>query len=478
MTEIRDPLKEAALISKHEPAVICDDASLLYYELDYMVSTAAWHLQQAGCREGERVALLLEPGLQYVILLLAVIRMGGVACPLNTRLPVPALRAQLDHIACRKLIAVAGVNTQGLEGVELLDGNAFIETTVGNPRFGAAMPIVLDRPATIVFTSGSSGRPKAVMHTYGNHYYSALGSNINIKVGSHDKWLLSLPLFHVGGLGILFRCILSGAAVAIPRVGVTTAAAQEQFEATHLSMVEAQLYRLLYAAAIPPSFLKVKATLLGGGPVRDELLREAIARKLPVFMSYGMTEMTSQVATVQPKSPPEKRYTSGLPLKYRQCRVSSDGEILVKGHVLCAGYVDGHDVVLPLDADGWFATGDLGGIDDDGYLTVRGRKDNMFVSGGENIQPEEIEQALRACEGVEDACVVPVPDLEFGHRPVAFVKARTGALDMNSINSHLENFLPRYKLPVAYHRWPVHLEDEGLKTDRAVLRELAKRGTS
>ncbi len=478
MTEIRDPLKEAALISKHEPAVICEDLQLLYYELDDMVSTAAWHLQQAGCREGERVALLLEPGAHYVVLLLAVIRMGGVACPLNTRLPTGAIRAQLEHIACRKLITVPGVDTQGLEGVELLDGRAFVETTVGNPRFGKAMPIVLDRPATIVFTSGSAGRPKAVMHTYGNHYYSALGSNINIKVGSHDRWLLSLPLFHVGGLGILFRCILSGAAVAIPRVGMTTAEAQELFEATHLSMVEAQLYRLLHAAAIPPSFLKVKAILLGGGPVRDELLREAIARKLPVFMSYGLTEMTSQVATVQPKSPPERRFTSGLPLKYRQCRVATDGEIHVRGHVLCAGYVDGEAVVLPLDEEGWFATGDLGAIEAEGYLTVIGRKDNMFVSGGENIQPEEIEQVLRACDGVADACVVPVPDKEFGHRPVAFVRTRNGELDMNSINARLESVLPRYKLPVAYHRWPVHLEDEGLKTDRTVLREWAQRSMS
>lgn len=478
MTEIRDPLKEAALISKHEPALICEDVQLLYYELDDMVSTAAWHLQQAGCREGDRIALLLEPGLHYVVLLLAVIRLGAVACPLNSRLPAAALRAQLDHIACRKLIAMAGTDTAGLEGVELLDGRAFVETTVGNPRFGATMPIVLDRPATIIFTSGSSGRPKAVMHTFGNHYYSALGSNINVKVGSHDRWLLSLPLYHVGGLGILFRCILSGAAVAIPRVGMTTAEAQELFEATHLSMVEAQLYRLLHAAAIPPSFLKVKAILLGGGPVRAELLREAIGRKLPVFMSYGMTEMASQVATVQPKSPPDKRFTSGLPLKYRECRVASTGEIFVKGHVLCAGYVEGNAVALPLDEEGWFATGDLGEIDAEGYLTVSGRKDNMFVSGGENIQPEEIEQVLRACEGVADACVVPVPDAEFGHRPVAFVRARNGELDTDLIHMRLEGVLPRYKLPVAYHRWPVHLEEEGLKTDRALLRDLARRTAS
>jgi O-succinylbenzoic acid--CoA ligase len=147
----------------------------------------------------------------------------------------------------------------------------------------------------------------------------------------------------------------------------------------------------------------------------------------------------------------------------------------VRGETLFAGYVEGAAIDRPLDTDGWFRTGDLGELDADGYLRVRGRKDNLFVSGGENIQPEEIEEVLCRLEGVEDAVVVPIPDPEFGSRPVAFV--RGGRLD--DPTRALEPLLPRFKIPVAFHRWPGGVE--GMKVDRAFFSERARRlhrGTS
>jgi O-succinylbenzoic acid--CoA ligase len=470
MTQIRDPLYEAALISRHEPAILTATRRLLYYEFDELVAETAWKLREAGFKHGDRVGIHLETGWEYLVLLMALLRIGAVSCPMNTRLPQPTVLDQLGLIRARGLFVKRRAEWQDARGVDLFEYDDFVTGAMGGPRIDGDQPLDANHAATIVFTSGSGGTARAAMHTVGNHYYSARGSNINIKVGSHDRWLLSLPLYHVGGLGIVFRCILGGATITIPEQGESLVDAHERLESTHLSLVSTQLYRLVKMDPIPPSFMKLKAILVGGGPVSPDLLDAALRRKLPVYMSYGMTEMTSQITTIQPQTPPEKRRTSGAVLKYRELRIAEDGEIQVRGHVLFGGYIEGDQTVLPLNGEGWFQTGDLGQVDEQGYLTVTGRKDNLFVSGGENIQPEEIERALLALDEVEEACVVPVPDVEFGARPVAFVRFRNGGVDDERLNALLEQSLPRYKLPIRYLPWP---PDARMKPDRAALRKIA-----
>ncbi|HEX4993191.1 MAG TPA: hypothetical protein VFV45_08145, partial [Rubrobacteraceae bacterium] len=153
--------------------------------------------------------------------------------------------------------------------------------------------------------------------------------------------------------------------------------------------------------------------------------------------------------------------------------VSEDGEILVRGETLFAGYIEGEAVDRPLDADGWFCTGDLGEVDENGYLRVQGRKDNLFVSGGENIQPEEIEEALIQLDGVEEAVVVPVSDPEFGERPVAFVRMGRRTVEPEALAPALRQRLPGFKIPVAFHGW--FEGTGGMKVDRAAFEERARR---
>jgi O-succinylbenzoic acid--CoA ligase len=135
------------------------------------------------------------------------------------------------------------------------------------------------------------------------------------------------------------------------------------------------------------------------------------------------------------------------------------------------GYVEGTQLRQPFDADGWYATSDLGQIDGDGYLHVQGRKDNMFISGGENIQPEEIEAVLLQLPGIEQAMVVPVPDAEFGVRPAAFVKAQN--VSEEQIVTFLRQRLPRFKIPRAFFPWPDQLAVQGIKVSRKQMQQLA-----
>lgn len=473
MSSIRCPLFDAAMISRHETATVSGDQALLYFELDEMASRVARNLKRAGVSSGHRVAIFLENSWQLQAVLFGCWRAGAVACLLNTRLPRNAVLDQLRQLAAPFLIArVAQPLDESLRHVRILPPDELLIYREAGADEVEGWPLQLDAPATILFTSGSSGAPKAAVHTIANHYYSARGANQNVRLASRDCWLLSLPVYHVGGIGILFRCVMAGARVAIPEAGERIEQAQERYGVTHLSLVPTQLYRLVQAPSLPESFSKVKALLLGGAEFPPALLEEARKRRWPVVTSYGLTEMASQVCAMPPTAPPAKRGTSGRVLNYREIRIDPAGEIQVRGPTLFLGYWADGRVTRPQDTDGWFSTGDLGVMDEEGYLTVVGRKDNLFISGGENIQPEEIEQHLGRMPEIEAVLVAPRPDAEFGARPLAFVRWRGAPLPETELRRRLEQVLPRFKIPVEFRAWPF-AETDG-KLDRKLARQLAK----
>ena len=229
----------------------------------------------------------------------------------------------------------------------------------------------------------------------------------------------------------------------------------QQHDMTHLSLVPTQLIQLLEDSACITKLKGMTAILLGGAPLPLNLIQKAIALELPIYRTYGSTEMASQITTTRATDCSNVHNSSGYPLRYRQMKLAPDGEILVKGQVLFKGYVHENRVVLPLDDDGFFATGDIGYFDDGNNLNLTGRKDLMFISGGENIHPEEIEQALVDMESVEQAVVVPVEDARFGKRPVAFVKTKKGVkFDDVRAKKVLQNRLESFKVPDDFLPWP------------------------
>jgi O-succinylbenzoic acid--CoA ligase len=328
-----------------------------------------------------------------------------------------------------------------------------------------------DRPATILYTSGSTGTPKAALHTWRNHLYSAKGANANMPLREGDRWLLTLPLYHVGGLAPLVRCALAGAAVVVPAADRSLADSLRRRRATYASLVPTQLRRLLDADEdAPPS--SVRGLLIGGGPIPPTLVRRAQERGWPVLASYGCTEMASQVTTTGLGAARAALESAGRRLPHRRLRID-DGEILVAGPPLFDGYVTADGIEDPRRADGWYPTGDRGRIDAAGRLRVLGRTDRMFVSGGENVQPEEIEEALERLSGVERAIVVPVPDPEYGARPVAFVDGPTAGRG-EALSAALAERLPGFKIPEAFHPLRSPRDEEGLTVDREQLKRRAR----
>lgn len=325
-----------------------------------------------------------------------------------------------------------------------------------------------------MFTSGSSGVPKAVLHTFAHHYYSALGANENMPLGPNDRWLLSLPLYHVGGMGILFRCLLSVATVVVPAPNDMPAKAINRHKATHVSLVPAQLKSLLAETDAEQTTNCLRSVLLGGSLIPHKLIIQAHQKGLKLYTTYGLTETASQVTTTALDDPPEKLFASGRILAHREIKISKESEILVRGKTCFKGYVEKDRLITPFDADGWFGTADLGDIDQDGYLTVTGRQDNMFISGGENIHPEEIEGILARLPAIEDVMVVPVQSDKYGHRPVAFVKLKQKQkINIEDLTPFLEKYLPRFKIPDRLYQWPDSIDQGGLKPNRRYFADLA-----
>jgi len=438
------------------------------------VNRVAEHLKNNGIIAGDFVALIGEANPQYVIFLFALFQVGAVAVLLNPKFPQSGISELMIKINCTKYIGNKKIHGDFQKCGDLreypdqLENNSFKESDNNDIR---AIP--LNQEATVIFTSGSSGKSKAVLHTLGNHYYSALGSNENIKVNISDRWLLVLPVFHVGGLAILLRLFIAGGSFVMTRDRRDPVKYIEQYNITHLSLVPTQLYRLLNSGIPPKRYRQLKALLLGGDKIPAHLIVKALKYSLPVFTTYGSTEMSSQITTTRPGESVTGLKTSGKLLKYREIKIDDNGEILVRGKTLFKGYITKNGVIPDRDITGWLRTGDIGSMDKNGYLTVQGRKDNMFISGGENIYPEEIEEALNNEDTVIESLVVGVDDDEFGMLSVAFIRTNDKRLPPKDIISeNLLKILPKYKLPKFYFPWPD--EEENMKPNRIRFKKLAK----
>ncbi|MFO1491252.1 MAG: o-succinylbenzoate--CoA ligase [Kiritimatiellia bacterium] len=476
MFEIRCLLQESAQASPNQPCLIEAGRSTSYAVLENRVTVLAQAFAALKLPAGARVAVCLPNSSILVTAFLALHRAGLVPCLLSPRLPPRTIAAQAQFCGCALgLIRDGDGRPDQAAGMKWVDPDELFAlggeapAPGGRPR-PAKFPA--EAPAAILFTSGSSGAPKAAVLSHRALYYNARGANQNLAVGSNDVWLATLPLCHVGGLGIVYRCLMAGATVAFPTPDTSLTADLETLKVTHVSVVPTQLRRWLTSPAATALAAGLKAVLVGGAPASPDLLAQAFASGFPLRLSYGMTETASQIATTPKYFPEDERFTCGRVLPSRELRVDERGQLQVRGMTLFSGYLrkDG-TLDLPVDDDDWFATGDLGSIDERGYVTVTGRLDNLFISGGENIQPEEIEVVLRLLPGVEDAIVVPVDDDEFGQRPFAFVLS-ADPVPPAALCAHVRKVLPGFKVPVGAHPMPAG-ESAGLKPSRAALRKLA-----
>ena len=377
---------------------------MTYSELDAAATRAARILTARGVAEGSLVATTLGFGRAFVELLHALPRIGSVLVPLNPADPVR------------------------------IDTALTVEAPLDGPEADVTVRRTVDPDAvhSIIHTSGTTGTPRAVELSYANHHASAMASAEHLGVEEDDRWLVVLPLFHVGGLAVLLRsAIYATTAVVHQRFDPTRVReALAEGDVTLASLVPTMLARVR-AAGLERGSPALRAILLGGGPIPDELLGWTLAAGLPVSPTYGMTETASQVVT----APPGER--AGLPLPGVELNIGHDGEIMVRGPMVARG---------ALSADGWLHTGDRGHIDAEGRLHVDGRLKEIIVTGGENVAPIEVEEALLSHPAVADAGVVGVPDPEWGEAITAFV-VLSGEVTGEELRDWARERLAPHKVP-------------------------------
>jgi len=400
-------------------ALVADGSEATYAELEAEATWVARRLAAHGVRRDSTVALTMHPGREQVVLVHALMKLGAVLLPLNPRLSEEERAAV---IAAEQPAADLG------------DPGQLTQTEADLPLLGEHD---MDDVACHILTSGSSGRPHRVGLTYGNFLWNAVGSGFNIGVQPEDRWLCCLPLSHISGLGIVMRSVIYGT-TAVLEEGFDVdrvAAALSDGRVTLLSLVTTMLTRLLEAGA---DLSGPRAILVGGGPVPEEPLEEAIGRGATVVQTYGLTEACSQVTTLAPGEARRKLGSAGRPLLTTHLRIE-DGEILVQGPTVAPGCTD---------ADGWLHTGDLGRIDEEGFLYVEDRMDDMIVSGGENVIPAEVEKVLLRHPEVADAAVVGREDPEWQQAVTAIVVLEDGStVTPDELRRHCAESLAGFKVP-------------------------------
>lgn len=439
-----------------------------------------------GMGPGSRLALYAENDPVHFMLFFAAWINNILFVPLNRALPFDAAvkDAAPDVVITGDCCLAPGYETGAvfpeapphpycISAESLLQGMPQNDTTL--PVF---TPVALDRECSLVFTSGSTGKPRGVVHTISNHVYSALGAISFLGLTSANRWLITLPLNHVGGLSVFTRTFLSGAAAVFPETRHRTNDAIMEQAADFISLVPTQLIRYMTAGptaagSVLDRLKSMRAILLGGAPAPGWVIDKALDESLPIVPSYGSTESCSLVTAVPPGSKRSVYKTAGRVLPYRKLALDADGRILLAGKTRFAYYLEGGKKVFPFQ-DGWFKTADLGETDDHGNWIITGRCDEIFISGGENINPYEIENHLMAIGGIDAAVVVPAPHPEFGHVPWAFIVS-SRKMDPEKVSAALRKTLPGFKIPVKMMFVDPQETAGGIKADRRYFKKKAAR---
>ena len=459
MTVIPHWLTKQANIAPEKVAIELANGDITTFStLEKLSKNYAKKLARLGIKKGMHVGLFSDNERQMIVTIHALSYLGAVIVMLNRRLTATELLYQLQDAHVEFVLVSDELYTHFTEMDLNIATYTFSAVEQLLPKdVSLKEDIYLDDPFTIMYTSGTTGKPKGVVHTYGNHWFSAIGSALNLGINKTDKWLCMLPIFHVSGFSICMRSVIYG----MPLYLLDNFSEQLVHEAiiekgvTIVSVVTVMLERLLTTIdqrQYPSTF---RCMLLGGGACPLHTLEHAKQKNIPVFQSYGMTETSSQIVTLSPSDALQKLGSSGKPLVPAQLKISCAneegiGEIFVKGPMVTKEYYKNEQANNESFQKGWLATGDLGYVDDEGFLYVVDRRHDLIISGGENIYPTEIEHTLAKLPGIKDVGVVGKTDSTWGEVPVAFIVKNDPALTEKTITEYAKQHLAAYKLPKKY----------------------------
>ncbi|MCP8617790.1 o-succinylbenzoate--CoA ligase [Salirhabdus salicampi] len=454
-------LKRANLTPETTAIQLADGTAYSFATLYHDAVRKAEQLKQIGINKGDHIAVLSRNSYDMVTTIHALTFLKAVAVLLNTRLTAEELTFQITDADCTILLyddtfrdLVEQINFR-----KSIHTYSFIEMKqLQGHQVTFEEELELDDTVTIMYTSGTTGKPKGVQLTYGNHWWSAISSSLNLGLHREDRWLAALPLFHVGGFSILIRSVIYGIPIHLHEKFSANQVHQEIMnnEVTTVSVVSTMLEGLLQELGdrtYPETF---RCMLLGGGPASQSMLERCAKKGVPVYQTYGMTETSSQVVTIREEDALRKLGSAGKPLFPVQLRIVKNnvvvptgvaGEIIVKGPMVTKGYYKREETNRKSIENGWLKTGDVGYVDEEGFLYVLDRQKDLIISGGENVYPAEVEGVLKTIPGILDAGVIGKSDDKWGQIPVAFIVKNNTGLTVDQIVESCKGRLAKYKVP-------------------------------
>ncbi|EIJ79353.1 O-succinylbenzoic acid--CoA ligase [Bacillus methanolicus PB1] len=457
-------LKKRTDLTPDRIAIHFRDSSITFRELFYLAVKTAGQLSEVGLKKGQFAGVLLRNHQDTVFILLALQMLGIKAVILNNRLTPEEIIWQLNDSHSSFLITEEAFDGHINEITGKINDLPIITKQNLFQKKGSS-PEILDEyhmndVCTVMYTSGTTGHPKGVLQTYGNHWWSAIGSALNLGLFETDTWLCAVPLFHISGYSILVRSMIYGMTIVLHESfdEHETIKDIQKYNVTIMSVVSVMLKRMINSLrdkTFPETF---RCMLLGGGPAPLSLLEKCIEKGIPVFQTYGMTETASQIVTLAPEYALSKLGSAGKALFPSEVKIVNstgekaapfeEGEIYVKGPNVTIGYLNQDQGTKDSMQNGWLATGDIGYMDEEGFLYVLDRRQDLIISGGENIYPAEIEGVLLSHPDIIDAGVTGLPDEKWGQIPAAvIVRSRRSKLSEEEVISFCTEKLAKYKVP-------------------------------
>jgi long-chain acyl-CoA synthetase len=474
-------LRESRLAHPDKPLCHIADLTFTYAQVDEISGRVATSLRGLGLERGDKVAVQLPNLPQFLFTYFAVLKAGLVMVPLNPLLRAPEVAYHLRDSDARVLVTFEMFAAEAVEGAAQVEGVAtYVVNMPGNEQrpegtrhydelyfaddTGEIEPANADDTAVIIYTSGTTGKPKGAELTHFQLFMNCTVAGDLFGFRDDDVGVAVLPLFHVFGLSsVLNVCVrFDGTLVLIPRFEPGAVIdAIERHRCTIFSGVPTMYFGLLQADISGRDLSALRVGVSGGAAIPGEVIR-AFEEKFPgvvILEGYGLSE-TASTTTFNVSAGQRKVLSIGKPIWGVEVRVIGEdgkplppgpgnvGEIVIRGHNVMKSYYKNPDATAEAFRGGWFHTGDLAYVDDDGYLFVVDRKKDLVIRGGYNVYPREVEEVLFAHAAVAEAAVIGRPDEKLGEEILAFVVTKPGAtITPEELIAYCKERLAAYKYP-------------------------------
>jgi fatty-acyl-CoA synthase len=441
-----------------------------YRDLHRRTDGLAAHLQSLGVGEGDRVALLAHNGPEFFELQFACGRIGSIAVLLNWRLTISELEyivgdSAPDVIICSPEMATTAAELAGRCGVtHVLPIDAGYEAVVTSGAVPTPVEVTHDHVSTIMYTSGTTGHPKGAMITHGMTFWNCINLGIPVRITPDTVQLVVLPLFHTGGLNCYANPVLhAGGRIVIARTfdpgEALRVIGDPAFGITHFFAVPAPYQFMMQHPDFETTDLsRLQVAGVGGAPCALTILETWASRGVEVAQGYGMTETSPSSVFIDPADAIRKIGSAGKPVLHTEVRIVRDdgtdagpgevGELWTRGPNVTPGYWNKPEATASSFQDGWLKTGDAARTDDEGFIYIVDRWKDMYISGGENVYPAEVENVLYQLPEVAEAAVIGVPSDKWGESGMAVLVLKPGSeLDRGRVIGHCVERLAKFKVP-------------------------------